>query len=313
MARTFNIVSGDLDETFFTPLRAPGVLDQPEVVSIFAAVANGQHTVVDLIAAFIVEDTTSVELELVVHGNSHGNGLIVQSSFHLLRRVLRNVSETGHGESGVVTAALAITASVRVIRFGGNAVFRHVGESVVHQTAVAAHVSVLGAVDQSLFRELHEVASFDGVKTFQSANGGESPAGTALSLVLDVSNGTFLDPVDGFGLAFVAQDILNVAGLSLNVAGFEGGEFFEGEIHVLVLAESVGEVLGVMLINHSEVFFENFESCVFFGSSVFLIVLLLPNLEFGQKRVLSELGLGVRVLGVEIKASSRQTKGQKQS
>lgn len=308
MTSVFHIGSGDSDEALFAPLGSPGVLDLPEIGArlFIGAVADSEHAVVELLTALLVEDAARVELEFVVHGNGDGDGLDVQGSFHLSGGVLGNVLEATHSESGIVSLALTVTTGVGIVGFEGNAVFLDVLEGSVHHSTVATHVAVLGTVDQGLFGEFGEVAVFDEVEAFQGADSGESPAGSALALVLDVSDSAFLDPVDGVGLAFVAEDILDVTRHGLNVAGFKGGELFEGEIHVLVLGQSVGEFLGVVLINQSEVFFENFESLVLFGGAIFLIVLLLPNLEFGQKGVLSELGLRVFVGRIEVKTSGHE-------
>ena len=39
-----------VNSTFITPGRSPRVLDQPEVLSILAAIADGQHTVIKILS-----------------------------------------------------------------------------------------------------------------------------------------------------------------------------------------------------------------------------------------------------------------------
>jgi hypothetical protein len=57
-------------------------------------------------------------------------------------------------------------------------------------------------------RQFKESVGFDEVSTFQSSYGRESPAGTALSLVLNWVNSSLLSPVDLSG--FDGVDLLNL-------------------------------------------------------------------------------------------------------
>jgi hypothetical protein len=67
-------------------------------------------------------------------------------------------------------------------------------EGLVLPATVAAVVDGR-AVDEGLLRIAIELSGGDIVSTLNSTNGGESPAGTALSLVLDGSDGSFSTPV----------------------------------------------------------------------------------------------------------------------
>lgn len=71
----------------------------------------------------------------------------------------------------------------------------------MHVTTVATTSTVAevvgGARDDLLLGKLNELAGLDEVGTTEGLAGGESPAGTALTLVLDGGDSTFGNPVDG--------------------------------------------------------------------------------------------------------------------
>lgn len=72
-------------------------------------------------------------------------------------------------------------------------------EGILHETSIASLVAVQPrAVNELLFRVRSDGLRLvvDEVEAFESTGGGESPARTALSLVLDRGDGTGGDPVD---------------------------------------------------------------------------------------------------------------------
>ena len=77
---------------------------------------------------------------------------------------------------------------------GLNSVLLDVLEGVVHKTTIAAHVSVdaSSAVNELLLGVGVESTSGKELSTLDGTGGGESPARTALALVLDGGNGTYL-------------------------------------------------------------------------------------------------------------------------
>lgn len=91
---------------------------------------------------------------------------------------------------------------VRVLVFQGDTVGFDIIKGVVHQTTVAT-VVLLGAINQSLFGEFNQFFLGDEVKSFQSTNGRESPARSALTLVFNMGNTAFFSPVHRFGETFV--------------------------------------------------------------------------------------------------------------
>jgi len=81
-------------------------------------------------------------------------------------------------------------ASVGILRLEVVGVLLRELKSVFHETAVATFrlpflvVGYICAVNELLLGELQQRAGRDSVSAFEGSNGGESPARTALSLVL---------------------------------------------------------------------------------------------------------------------------------
>jgi hypothetical protein len=94
-ADTSAISDTDLDVTFFSPTRTPGVLDEEVIVAVFGTVTNGEDTVVELgSAAFGGDDTLLVSLEDGFVGlNSDRDGLLVKSGLELIGRVGGDIVE----------------------------------------------------------------------------------------------------------------------------------------------------------------------------------------------------------------------------
>jgi len=63
--------------------------------------------------------------------------------------------------------------------------------------STAAAVGLRDAIDELLLREGVELSGPDLVSTFEGTSGGEGPAGSTLSLVLDGGDGTIISPVPG--------------------------------------------------------------------------------------------------------------------
>jgi len=67
-------------------------------------------------------------------------------------------------------------------------------EGAGHETSIAA-IASSNAVNKVLFRKAVKFARFSSIATFGGLDGGEGPAGTALSLVLDWVTAAFVTPV----------------------------------------------------------------------------------------------------------------------
>jgi len=98
---------------------------------------------------------------------------------------------------------------VGVVGLQVEGVLLQVVEGAVLHATIAAEVAVseAGAVDELLLGEFLERAGGEEVSTLFGEGGRESPAGTALSLVLDGVDGALGDPVDG---GLVTGDLVNV-------------------------------------------------------------------------------------------------------
>jgi len=190
------------DVTTLTPGSTPRVLDEPVSLAIVGTIAGSEHTMIEGGTAAGGEDTTTVELPgLSIH--SHRDGAGSDGSLELVLVVDGHIHVLGDGEHGLAAgrSAVVVGGSVRVVRFGAEtAIGNDELESLVHQTTTAALVALSsGAVHQLLFRDgdgginvvVHSITTFNG------ASGGESPARTALLLVLDRGDGTLATPVNG--------------------------------------------------------------------------------------------------------------------
>jgi hypothetical protein len=104
---------------------------------------------------------------------------------------------------------------------------------VRHATIAACIAAVSGAVNELLLGKLVEASFEDCSGTFETGNGGESPAGAALALVLDGADSTFGSPVDGKG-----------RGLNVDVFGGLSREVSGGGVHRVHLSlTKVGELV----------------------------------------------------------------------
>lgn len=153
-------------------------------------------------ASWLVVNSSRVQLEGHV-GSINGNrdwvvsNGVLKSSF----RSRGNISVVGDGGTNVGSVEFAgvwSCSSVWVGFFGINSVVGNdVLEGLIHQTTIATHVALSsGAVNQVLFGEGDELFSLQEVDSFDGSSGGEGPARTALSLVFDWGDSSFLSPVD---------------------------------------------------------------------------------------------------------------------
>lgn len=192
-----------------------GVLDFPKVCPVLSAVSDSQYSVVELLAASARQHTRAVMLERRLVGLDGDGDWLLGDSVHERRDgALLDVGIGGRGRSrdglrfqrriasGHLTGATDIGVSI----LGDNATVR-LGpfECLVHPATVASVIQVI-ARHKDLLGERGEGASLDLVGSLESTGGGEGPTGSALSLVLDRSDGTGGNPIDrvralGGGLA----------------------------------------------------------------------------------------------------------------
>lgn len=133
----------------------------------------------------------------------NGNRGWVQSN-SVEERALRsrcNIAIAGDGGSNVSSvefAGVGSSSGVRIRSLGiDTMVADDVSEGLVHQTSIAAHVSLSSrTINEVLFRQADEFSGLEEVNTFDGSSGGEGPARTTLALVLDSCDSSFLSPVN---------------------------------------------------------------------------------------------------------------------
>lgn len=228
----------------------------------------------------VLEDTSGVERPV---GGVDGDGdrLSTEGGGELTAVSGGDVVEGGNVVSATVELAGLVTAGIRVFGGGGDAVLDDVLEGVVHPTTVASLVAEAArAVDQLLLGKVVLSLAVDSLVGLNLGVGGEGPARSARSLVLNGGDVTLGNPVDGGSGGGLSLGLFDVSGL--NVEGeVGGGELFGGQVHELVGGHDVG-LFGVSVVglDHLEVLLEDHHSeAIVFGVSVLLAVDLFPGLE----------------------------------
>merc|ERR1712168_694320 len=240
---------GHLDVSSLSPDSAPRVLDNPVVLASLATVSNSQDTMVERVAGAVglVVDTAGVQLEGVV-GSVDGNGDRDHSN-SLLKVTL--VTEVVGGVSAVRLGHLVGVGLLSV----DSTVLEDVLEGDVGVAAVAG-VVVGVTVHQVLLGEGDEVARGNGVSALDSSDGGESPAGAALALVLDRGDSAIISPVHGQRGLDIGK-VSSLHALDRPESGVEVDKLVVGQISKLVDAQPVGVfaclVLSVVLLDQGQV------------------------------------------------------------
>merc|ERR1712039_421585 len=184
-----------------------------------------------LTAPFVID--TRLRCHLVsLDGN--GDGLLGNGGLEgSTGSVSRDIVEASDGDSATFFHALVASAGstssrgVRISFLGDHRGLLSVLESVVHETTIAAGVDG-GALDELFLREGNEVSGSEEVSTLERTGGGESPAGTALSLVLDGGNGTLGNPVDLVSESGGVELLNGVGLLQVSSVAVHGGSLLRG-------------------------------------------------------------------------------------
>jgi hypothetical protein len=262
------LAHGHADVALFAPRSSPRVAHYPVLGS--GVEADDGNSVVEGVfvggAGGGVKDALGVEHEVLLSGDGDGDDAARGGG---LERSLRGgnvgVARASTGDMGLVEGALAIGSLVGVRRLRvftmGNLL--DVVERVVHETAVAALVAGLtGAVDKLLLGKVGELAGLLEVGAFERGDGGESPAGAALALVLHGVDAALGAPIDSGGdgiggvVVVVARPVLEA----------------EAEVHGLELLPSViSELVDGKLVG-------------LFGTGVVGLDVVEPVLEDGETR-----------------------------
>ena len=181
------ITHADLDVTFVTPGRGPGVTDDIVALISLITVTNGEDGVVNLGGAVVGggEDTAGVSLEdfaLGVDGDT--DGLLLNGSLDAVGVSADLLVASSIGDTlGLIVAARALgllggTRDVGVVSLA------HGHVSLLPLPAVVVHATIAAVVGKEALRAINEllrghndllVASND-VSGLNSLSGGESPA-----------------------------------------------------------------------------------------------------------------------------------------
>ena len=258
------IVTGDgeLDVAGVTPDGTPRVLDEPVFHAVVVGtVAYAEDGVIERGATGIAgQDTGSVGLEgTSVSLNGDGEDLLCKSGLHLVGGGGFDLGVIGHTDGGgggflvenAGAGSLGVARGVGVDGRNLSVELLEVVEGALLETTVATEVAVstAGAVNKLLLGEGEELACGNEVSALKSTSGGEGPAGTALSLILDGGDATLFNPVlvvsvglgedVGGGLCNSIGGDVSKNGLVLDV----------GPVGELVVAGGPGGVGGVVLLD----------------------------------------------------------------
>jgi len=193
--------SGNSEESRFTPVSTPWVLKDPVVVSTVWTVSNNEDTVVKAGSAWgIRNDTTVVWLEdWLISFNSNWNGTLSNSSHKLSWVVGWDIIVWGNSNNTfwLLVVAWTVLSSVGIVAFGFELVLFDVLEGIVHKTTITTIVTEWAwAINELLFWEWDKITSLDGASTFNGTSGGEWPAWSTLTLVLNWGNSILGSPVN---------------------------------------------------------------------------------------------------------------------
>jgi len=253
--------SGDLDESLVSPGGTPGVLDEEVVNTVLGSVSDGEDTVVEVGSASGGDDSTGVHLEGELVGlDGNGDGSEVEGGLELGDGSGGHVLESSDltDTLGLVVSAGSLGGLVGVVTLGLERVGLGVLESEVHESTVATVVTVgLGAVNELLLGERGELAGGNELSTLDGTGGGEGPAGSAHSLVLDGGDTSLGDPVDGgLDVGLVEELGGGVGLLELSSVSEHLLHLSRGNIGELVESDGVGSVLGVVLLDGGKLLLE---------------------------------------------------------
>jgi len=211
-------------------------------------------------------DSAAVEAPVGGIKSDRERAVVVKSSDH---GVLISINEAPGSEVvldlALVELASLVNTDIRIVVLRDHTDADSIGESIGHEATVAARVAdllggaredhaILLAVDELLLRDKRKLLVSKEVSTLHAASGRESPAGTAVGLILDLSDGTVVDPV--LGGRVVSETINSKSVLTRGLDGLEaevlGSELFLGKVSELVELE-VSLALTVEVTDKSKV------------------------------------------------------------
>lgn len=214
------------------------------------------------------EDSSGVELEsdTGVEGNRKWS-LVVESGNHISSSNV-GVSLNLDNSQGRVEFTGLLDSSVWIAVPGFNSsVLGKPSVGSVHISSVASFIQLI-TVNQLLWGKGEEFLVDDLVLSLKGGRSGESPARSARSLVLDISDGTLVNPVEfaGWGSSVSGSNdwlLFLIVELNLLESGVEVDEFLLSQIREKGQSELGIGVSLAELLNFVEVFDENQQSVLF--------------------------------------------------
>jgi len=175
---------------------------------------------------------------------------------------------------GFVVLASSVLWNIWVISLGLHWVSLRVSDGETHESSIASELEVI-AIDELCLGESNKFSCGHKVSSLEGSSGREGPARSALSLVLDIGDGSSSDPVNL---------ISKVGGVELSLFESLEGLWLEsihslhlllGVVHEHINAHGGGlAISGVVLLDLSQLLGELVESELVFGlSSIGLSVL----------------------------------------
>jgi len=190
----------DTDITVLTPALSPRVLDDPVLGAILNTPAYDGHTVIRLasIATIAVHDAAAVVVELGGVDGDSKRTVLLEGSHDLVLVVGSEGVDALDEHLGLAgnEPASVIIALIAVVRLEHHATVVLDEVHGISGPAAAATVVVSVAIDDLLLRKGKKLVVLEIVGTLHSSNTAESPAGTALHLILNLSHSTLGTPVE---------------------------------------------------------------------------------------------------------------------
>jgi len=251
---TLVLATDKTDVTLLTPGCTPRVLDEPVFSTLLSTITNKKDTVVHTSRrARGIIDTARVEAPVLsintdrkrtVSVKSSDHGLLIVVNHELLAEVILDLA--------LVNLASLVNTDIRIVLLRLHTNTDSIRESIGHQTTIATLITdllscaridhaLLITVDKLLLRDDGELLVSDEPGTLHVASGRESPAGTAVGLILDMSDSTVLDPILRLGIVGKLVDRKSSSTRDLidrKNTKILGGEFLLSKIGKLVKSES---------------------------------------------------------------------------
>jgi len=252
------------DETIQTPVSTPGVSHNP-ITTLAGRISSKLDGVIDGVSALgSIEDTSSVVLpwlSIAADGERSGLKSLVDGRLRSSNRV---DSVNVKGRSARRLHAVAVLGSVGVASFS---ILTTLGFDPAHgltRITSGAAIIIGIAVNNFLRSEDPLGLASEQVGRFDGLGGGESPAGSALFLVLDGGNDTGgLAPITrGRGSSPGDGGFVHAAfrgEVSGNVFEEGGLELFRGQVHELGDTEDIAVLHLVHFVDEAEVLVENLD------------------------------------------------------